>query len=61
MNEGLEHLDENPEEHIGDELPDPWDDESQSDWRSRWSRREINTVGKIEDALGILVSDPKAV
>ncbi len=35
MNEGLEHLDENPEDHIGEELPDPWDDETQSDWRSR--------------------------
>jgi hypothetical protein len=35
MDDGLEHLDEDPEKHIGDELPDPWDDESQSDWRSR--------------------------
>lgn len=23
---------EDPEEHIGDETPDPWDDSKQSDW-----------------------------
>lgn len=25
-------VDENPEEHIGDETRDPWDDEDQKDW-----------------------------
>lgn len=24
--------DENPEDHIGDEIPDPWSDPSQVDW-----------------------------
>jgi len=23
---------ENPEDHVGDEIPDPWDDETQTDW-----------------------------
>lgn len=26
--------DENPEDHIGQEIPDPWDDEDQTDWRT---------------------------
>lgn len=25
-------VDENPEEHIGEELPDPWEDNSAEDW-----------------------------
>lgn len=24
--------DEDPEQHIGDEIPDPWDDKFQTDW-----------------------------
>ncbi len=25
-------VDENPEDHVGDETPDPWDDPTQIDW-----------------------------
>lgn len=25
-------VDENPEDHIGEELPDPWEDDSAKDW-----------------------------
>lgn len=25
-------VDEDPEQHIGDQIADPWDDESQTDW-----------------------------
>lgn len=25
-------VNENPEEHLGAEMPDPWDDEAQTDW-----------------------------
>lgn len=25
-------VDEDPEEHIGPEIPDPWDDPEQADW-----------------------------
>lgn len=27
-------VDEDPEDHIGEELPDPWDDPAQTDWDS---------------------------
>lgn len=26
--------DEDPMEHLGDVIPDPWDDEAQTDWRN---------------------------
>lgn len=27
-------VDENPEDHIGDEIFDPWEDDEQTDWPS---------------------------
>lgn len=30
--DGFVHHDEDPEQHIGEELPDPWGDGSNRDW-----------------------------
>lgn len=27
--------DEDPMEHLGDEIPDPWDDDGQTDWKTQ--------------------------
>jgi hypothetical protein len=53
--EGLTHLDENPEDHIGEELPDPWDDETQTGWRRR---AEVARGG---NDLAALIDDAKVV
>ena len=34
-------VDENPEDHIGDELKDPWDDETQTDWPSNTNTVDV--------------------
>ena len=41
-------VDENPEEHIGDETPDPWNDEDQTDWPNAHTDSDLH----VEDENG---------
>jgi len=36
-------VDENPEEHMGDVMPDPWDDPQQEDWPTNSDYTPVST------------------
>jgi hypothetical protein len=41
---------ENPEEHIGDEIPDPWEDDSATDWPN--DSRNLAELAEDEEVSG---------
>jgi hypothetical protein len=46
---GYPHIvQEDPEDHIGEEVPDPWDDPSRPDWPAV----EVNEDGSVGPTLG---------
>lgn len=40
MTDNPHEVDENPEDHIGEELPDPWEDDSAGDWPNETTEAE---------------------